>query len=157
MVPHEEVTQDGGRNGGVAGSACAHGSSEQEEEPGILGKQAQEQGEFQKSPTGKGLKDLSEGLRVPGGPCPQESKKRWGFSHLSILPVQVPQITRVPPAGTYSRYQPLNPEMPFPWASPLLTRTVPQDGSCYPIPPPAQLAGMKPQAAAGDAREEDSH
>ena len=65
LVPHEEVSQDSGCDGGVTGCASPHQPPGQEEEPGVLGKWAQDHSQFQKSPSGqRGLKDLSAGPRA---------------------------------------------------------------------------------------------
>ncbi|VCX42716.1 unnamed protein product, partial [Gulo gulo] len=37
LVPHKEVAQDGGRDGGEAGRAYARDAPGQEDEPGVLG------------------------------------------------------------------------------------------------------------------------
>lgn len=107
LVPDEEVSQDGGRNGGVAGCANAYHSPGQEEEPGVLGKRAQDHSKFRKTPSGQGVPGICQrdpGHQVTRVPGEEERIRALGTG---ILPVQVPHITRAPPAGVQATAHPL--------------------------------------------------
>ena len=147
LVPHKEVAQNGGRDGGVAGRAGAHDSPGQEEQPGILGRQAQDPSEPQDHPRGEGPERVSEapgpGDRSPPPP-PGVEEGIWAHRRLATRPAQVPTSHGCPllaPAATASPPTLPRPGEPFFWAVPLPDRHGPPDSGCHLHPPPTGSSG----------------
>lgn len=153
LVPHKEVAQNGGRDGGVAGRAGAHDSPGQEEQPGILGRQAQDPSEPQDHPRGEGPERASE---APGpgdrSPPPRGWRRGSGLTD-AWLPAQPrsPHHTGAP----CWRLQPLPPHplshaQGSPFSGPCLCQTGMGPQTV------AVTSTRPPQAAAGGAGEEVS-
>lgn len=106
LVPHEEVAQHSGRDGGVAGRAGTHSPPGQEEEPGVLSERAQDHGECRNRPWDRGARGFVRmGPRSSGDTgvqgvgrvsatstwCPPSAHPRLPTSHKR--PLLVPSAT----------------------------------------------------------------